>query len=111
MHEEDPLPDPMRRQLDTLAAMAADLAGQFSLEPVLERILQHTMELLGGDSGSICTVDELAGTYRKEVDLGVGCQSGRTFPLDEAAEAERFLEQNTVEKAGTLAGKVVIAIA
>lgn len=33
---------------------------------------------------------------------------GRVFPLDEAAEAERFLEQNTVGGAGTLTGKVVI---
>ncbi len=41
------------------------------------------MELLECDSGSICTVDEAAGTYRKEVDLGVGCLSGQTFPLDE----------------------------
>ncbi|AMB57778.1 hybrid sensor histidine kinase/response regulator transcription factor [Microterricola viridarii] len=66
-----------------LAALAADLAGQFELGPLLERILRHTMELLGCDSGSICTVDEAAGTYRKEVDVGVGCLSGQTFPLNE----------------------------
>jgi NADPH2:quinone reductase len=35
---------------------------------------------------------------------------GRVFPLEQAAEAHRFLEQNTIEKAGTLSGKVVIAI-
>jgi NADPH2:quinone reductase len=35
---------------------------------------------------------------------------GRTFPLAEAAEAERFLAQNTIEKAGTLVGKVTIQI-
>lgn len=35
---------------------------------------------------------------------------GRVFPLSEAAEAERFLEQNTTGGAGTLAGKVVIAV-
>jgi NADPH2:quinone reductase len=35
---------------------------------------------------------------------------GRTFPLAEAAAAERFLEENTVGKAGTLTGKVVITI-
>ncbi len=35
---------------------------------------------------------------------------GRVFPLAEAAEAERFLEQNAVHGAGTLSGKVVIAI-
>ncbi|MDR5699016.1 GAF domain-containing protein [Agromyces aerolatus] len=70
-------------RFEALAALATDLAGQFALEPLLERILRHTMELLGCDSGSICTVDEVAGTYRKEVDLGVGCLSGQTFPLDE----------------------------
>ena len=38
-------------------------------------------------------------------------QVGRVFPLAEAAEAERFLEANTLGKAGTLAGKVVIRVA
>lgn len=36
---------------------------------------------------------------------------GRVFPLAEAAEAERFLEANTLGQAGTLAGKVVIRVA
>jgi NADPH2:quinone reductase len=35
---------------------------------------------------------------------------GREFPLAEAAEAERFLEQNTLAAAGTLSGKVVIRV-
>jgi NADPH2:quinone reductase len=35
---------------------------------------------------------------------------GRVFPLSAAAEAERFLEQNTLKGAGTLTGKVVITI-
>jgi NADPH:quinone reductase len=35
---------------------------------------------------------------------------GRMFPLAQAAEAEHFLEQNSVGGAGTLSGKVVIAI-
>lgn len=81
------LPDPSSpddaARFDALAALATDLAGQFALGPLLERVLRHTMELLDCDSGSICTVDEAAGTYRKEVDLGVGCRSGQTFPLDE----------------------------
>jgi signal transduction histidine kinase/DNA-binding NarL/FixJ family response regulator len=72
-----------QRRLDTLTAMADDLAGHFELAPLLERILRHTLELLGCDSGSVCTVDEPAGTYRKEVDLGVVCEAGRTFPLAE----------------------------
>jgi NADPH2:quinone reductase len=35
---------------------------------------------------------------------------GRTFPLAEAAAAEKFLEENTLGGAGKLSGKVVIAI-
>jgi NADPH2:quinone reductase len=33
---------------------------------------------------------------------------GRTFPLSEAAAAHRLLEENTLHKAGTLAGKIVV---
>lgn len=35
---------------------------------------------------------------------------GKVFSLADAAEAERFLEQNSLERAGTLTGKVVITI-
>lgn len=33
---------------------------------------------------------------------------GKTFPLSETAAAHRFLEENTLQKAGTLTGKIVI---
>ena len=66
-----------------LIAVAEDLAGEFSLRPLLERILRRCTELLECDAGSICSVDEAAGTYRKEADIGVACQSGRVFPLTE----------------------------
>ena len=66
-----------------LIAVAEDLAGEFSLRPLLERILLRCTELLGCAAGSICSVDEAAGTYRKEADIGVACQSGRVFPLTE----------------------------
>jgi signal transduction histidine kinase/DNA-binding NarL/FixJ family response regulator len=78
-------PDP---RLRSLASLATDLVGQFALTPLLERILRHTLTLLSCECGSICTVDELAGTYRKEIDIGVGCLSGRTFPLDEGVTGE-----------------------
>ncbi|MBB2965940.1 LuxR C-terminal-related transcriptional regulator [Leifsonia aquatica] len=81
---------------DTLAALAEDLAGHFALGPLLERILRHTLELLGCDSGSICTVDEASGTYRKDADLGVGCRSGATFPLDEGVTGEVVRARGTV---------------
>ena len=66
-----------------LMAVAEDLAGEFSLRPLLERILRRCTELLDCHAGSICSVDEAAGTYRKEADIGVACQSGRVFPLTE----------------------------
>ncbi len=71
----------MAARAGKLIAVAEDLAGEFSLRPLLERILQRCTELLGCDAGSICSVDEAAGTYRKEADIGVACQSGRVFPL------------------------------
>jgi signal transduction histidine kinase/DNA-binding NarL/FixJ family response regulator len=67
----------------SLIAVAEDLAGEFHLRPLLERILLRCTELLGCDAGSISSVDEAAGTYRKEADIGVACQSGQVFPLSE----------------------------
>jgi signal transduction histidine kinase len=66
-----------------VTAVAEDLAGEFSLRPLLERILLRCTELLGCDAGSVCSVDEVAGTYRKEADIGIRCQSGQVFPLTE----------------------------
>jgi DNA-binding NarL/FixJ family response regulator len=62
---------------------AEDLAVDFSPRPELEHVLRRCTELLGCDAGSICSVDEAAGTYRKEADIGVACQSGQVFPLTE----------------------------
>jgi signal transduction histidine kinase/DNA-binding NarL/FixJ family response regulator len=79
-----PLPDDDAAvRAASLIAVAEDLAGEFSLRPLLERILRRCTELLGCDAGSICSVDEAMGTYRKEADIGVACQSGRVFPLSE----------------------------
>ncbi len=35
---------------------------------------------------------------------------GKTFPLSEAAAAHRLLEENTLQKAGTLSGKIVLTL-
>ena len=37
-------------------------------------------------------------------------QVGRTFPLAEAAAAHRLQEENTLHKAGTLTGKIVLTL-
>ncbi len=68
---------------EALTAVVEDLAGELSLRPLLERILKRSTELLGCDAGSICLVDEAAGVYRKEADIGIACQSGKVFPLTE----------------------------
>jgi DNA-binding CsgD family transcriptional regulator len=75
--------DQPHNQLATLALLANDLAGEFSLQPLLHRILRNAVELLHCHSGSICTIDAGGNSYRKEVDLDVGCRSGEVFPLDE----------------------------
>jgi DNA-binding NarL/FixJ family response regulator len=62
---------------------AEDLAVDFSPRRELEHVLRRCTELLGCEAGSICSVDEAAGTYRKEADIGVACQSGQVFPLTE----------------------------
>ena len=69
--------------LDTLTALANDLAGEFRLRPLLERVLASAVELLGCTSGSICLIDQAAHSYRKEIDLDEGCQAGMVFSLDE----------------------------
>jgi signal transduction histidine kinase/DNA-binding NarL/FixJ family response regulator len=79
-----------------LIAVVEDLAGELSLRPLLERILKRSTELLGCDAGSICLVDEDAGVYRKEADIGVACQSGRIFPLNEGVTGAVFAARGLV---------------
>lgn len=75
--------EPSWATAQAVTAVAEDLAGEFSLRPLLERILLRCTQLLGCDAGSICSVDEAAGTYRKEADIGIRCQSGQVFPITE----------------------------
>ena len=72
-----------RTSLDTLTELANALAGEFRLRPLLERILASAVELLDCTSGSICLIDQPAHSYRKEIDLDEGCQTGLVFSLDE----------------------------
>ena len=49
-----------RTSLDTLTELANDLAGEFRLRPLLQRILASAVELLDCTSGSICLIDQAA---------------------------------------------------
>ncbi|UKA76498.1 GAF domain-containing protein [Arthrobacter sp. FW306-07-I] len=83
-------------KLDTVVALARDLAGRFELQPLLARILGHATSLLGCASGSIALVNEASGTYTKKVDIGVGCQEGQTFSLKEGFTGQVVSSRSTV---------------
>ncbi|MCQ1958102.1 GAF domain-containing protein [Arthrobacter sp. zg-Y826] len=83
-------------ELDRITELAGDLAGQFELVPLLERVLGHAVALLGCESGSISIVHEAEGYYRKEVDQGVGCHQGQTFPLTEGLTGQIVATRGTV---------------
>ncbi|MUK01323.1 GAF domain-containing protein [Vibrio cholerae] len=83
-------------ELDRITELAGDLAGQFELVPLLERVLGHAVALLDCESGSISIVHEAEGYYRKEVDQGVGCREGQTFPLTEGLTGQIVKIRDTV---------------
>lgn len=83
-------------KLDSVAALARDLAGRFELQPLLGRILSHATNLLGCESGSIALVNESSGTYTKKVDIGVGCQEGQTFSLKDGFTGQIVRSRSTV---------------
>lgn len=85
-----------QHKLDSVVALARDLAGRFELQPLLGRILGHATSLLGCESGSIALVNEASGTYTKKVDIGVGCQEGQTFPLKEGLTGQIVRSRSTV---------------
>lgn len=88
-------PEGPPRSLATLVAkvtalneIADELAGEFEPSAALESILARCIQLMACDAGSVSSVDEAAGTYRKVADIGVQCQSGQVFPLDEGMTGE-----------------------
>jgi signal transduction histidine kinase/DNA-binding NarL/FixJ family response regulator len=85
-----------QQKLDSVAALAFDLAGRFELQPLLGRVLGHATSLLGCESGSIALVNEANGTYTKKVDIGVGCQEGQTFSLKEGFTGQIVRSRSTV---------------
>lgn len=78
-----PRPQPDRPGDGLAVFLAEGRAGDTGLGPLLERILLSAAQLLGCGMGSICTIDETAQVYRKEVDLGAECRVGQVFSLDE----------------------------
>ncbi|MDD1475440.1 hypothetical protein [Arthrobacter sp. H16F315] len=69
--------DGAQHRLDSVAALARDLAGRFELQPLLGRILNHATSLLGCESGSIALVNEASGTYTKRWTSASAARKGR----------------------------------
>jgi hypothetical protein len=72
-------PEPSWATAQAITAVAQDLAGEFSLRPLLERILLHCTELLGCDAGSICSVDEPQAPIARRPTSASGASRGRFF--------------------------------
>lgn len=80
--------DDLLARVQALNAVAEDLAREPQLHGLLERILRRCMALMGCDAGSIAIVDEAHSHYYKEVDIGIRCQSGQVFSLNEGMTGE-----------------------
>jgi DNA-binding CsgD family transcriptional regulator len=66
----------------------SDLYGSLRVEPVLDRLLEHSRSLLGTVAGSISMVDTTHGHYDKLAEQGIACRLGMSFPLDEGATGQ-----------------------
>lgn len=66
----------------------SELYADLRVEPVLDRLLEHSRRLLGTVAGSISLVDTTRGHYDKLAEQGVACQLGMSFPLDEGATGQ-----------------------
>lgn len=70
-----------------LDVAVSDLYGS-PVEPVLDRLLEHSRSLLGTVAGSISMVDTTRGHYDKLAEQGIACRLGMSFPLDEGATGQ-----------------------
>jgi DNA-binding CsgD family transcriptional regulator len=67
---------------------AAELYGDLRLSPLLRQLLLHSNRLLGAAASSISLVDSERERYGKVAEIGVSCQLGRSFALDEGATGQ-----------------------
>nr|WP_255479546.1 GAF domain-containing protein [Quadrisphaera sp. RL12-1S] len=73
---------------ELLAELAEHLSGELRLRPLLERVLRAALELLGCADGAVSLLEDGGRTYRKEVEVGVVCDAGRSFPVDEGLSGQ-----------------------
>lgn len=66
----------------------SDLYADLRVEPVLDRLLEHSRALLGTVAGSISLVDATQGRYDELAERDINCRLGMSFPLDEGATGQ-----------------------
>jgi DNA-binding CsgD family transcriptional regulator len=66
----------------------SELYADLGVNRLLDRLLEHSRELLGTVAGSISLVDTARGSYRKLAEQGVACRLGMSFPLDEGVTGQ-----------------------
>jgi DNA-binding CsgD family transcriptional regulator len=71
-----------------LGPAVADLYTDLRVNPLLERLLVHSRDLLRTVAGSVSLVDTAKGRYDKIAEIGATCQLGHSFPLDEGATGQ-----------------------
>lgn len=73
-----------------------DLYADLRLSPMLRKLLGHSRRLVDAVAGSISVIDTRAGRYSKLAEVGVACQLGRTFSLDEGATGQAVARRRPV---------------
>lgn len=63
------------RQLETLNEVARSLTSTLELDPLLNKILESAVDLLGGEAGSLLLVDERSGEMIFQVSVGPVAQN------------------------------------
>jgi DNA-binding CsgD family transcriptional regulator len=71
-----------------LDVAVAEMYADLRVDPLMQRLLRHSRDLLNTVAGSISLVDPGNGRYDKIAEDGITCQLGRAFPLDEGASGE-----------------------
>jgi hypothetical protein len=86
----------------------SELYADLRVEPVLDRLLEHSRALLGTVAGSISLVDATQGRYDKLAERDINCRLGMSFPLDEGATGQAVTRRMPVVIDDTATCAVVI---
>ena len=82
-------PEPSWATAQAITAVVQDLAASCRCGRCSSESCCTVRECSACDAGSICSVDEAAGIYRKEADIGVALPVGAGLPADRGDDRRR----------------------